>query len=204
MKQKQSSFLPQLILASRSPIRAKILSDAGVTFSVEPADINEIEFLSEKLEGDPDELVLSLSEAKARFITSRYPGACVIGADQILFFEGCIFCKISGPREAHQFLQKVRGKSHSLHSGVVCVRDNNVLWRYADVAHMTMRPFSDSFLYNYISGCSEPYISMLGAYRFEENGIQLFERIEGDYFTILGLPLLPLLNFLRSELILPS
>lgn len=198
----------ELILASRSGVRAKLLARAGVKVAIEPADIDEAavrESLS--LDGGqtpPDDVAAILSEAKAQTVAARHPRAYVIGADQVLAFQGEIFAKPETYREAYAHLRRLRGKTHSLHASVVCVRDDETLWRHVGTAHLTMRDFSDAFIERYLERVGEQAFASVGAYQLEGLGAQLFEEIDGDYFTILGLPLLPLLAFLRAQGVLVS
>lgn len=147
----------------------------------------------------PREIADALAEAKAVKASSTRPGALVIGADQTMDFEGRLFDKPVSLAEARARLQQIRGKTHALHSGVVVARDGEPIWREVVSARLTMRPFSDSFLDGYLERGGEELLSSVGAYQLENEGAQLFSRIEGDYFTILGLPLMGLLDLLRRH-----
>lgn len=146
-----------------------------------------------------EDVALALADSKARAVAARRPGALVIGADQILECEGRWFDKPSTVAEAARHLRALRGRTHRLICAVVVVRDGERLWRHVAEARLTMRRFSDRFLDDYLASGGPAVLESVGAYRLEGLGAQLFETIEGDYFTILGLPLLPLLDFLRGE-----
>lgn len=195
---------PELILASRSEARVRLLIAAGVSMTVEPADIDEEALRARMLNHSPGDVAVSLSEAKARAISERRPGACVVASDQILTFEGDIFSKPHDREDACRSLRRLRGGTHELHVAVVCMQGGQMLWRHVDMALMTMRSFSDAFLESYLDQIGDTALDQVGAYKLEGLGAQLFDGVEGDYFTILGLPLLPLLSFLRDRSFLPS
>jgi nucleoside triphosphate pyrophosphatase len=192
-----------LILASASKARRQMLASAGIEFVVQPADIDEAA-VREALDGPgatmpPADVALVLAEAKATAIAERNPGALVIGADQVLALGDEILSKPGSIAEAHRQLKRLRGRTHELHSGVCCVRGDKTLWRHAASASLTVREFSDRFLQDYLNQEGENVCQSVGAYQLEGRGAQLFSKIDGDYFTILGMPLLPLLNFLRED-----
>jgi septum formation protein len=195
-----------LILASGSVARRRILENAGVSFAVETAEVDEtaiIESLeSEKAHGrDVAEL---LAEMKALRVSGRHPGAFVIGADQVLSLGPELFQKPGNAVAARAQLRRLRGQTHELSSAVCVVRDSAVVWRVVQEARLTMREFSDAFLETYVAEAGEDILGSVGAYHVEGLGIQLFSRIDGDAFTIQGLPLLPLLDFLRTHGIVRS
>lgn len=184
-----------LVLASASPIRATLLSRAGLVFSAEPARIDE-EGLRAALQAEganARSLADILAEQKACKVSLRRPGALVIGSDQILDIDGEILTKPNTQEEAEQQLRRLRGRSHDLNSAVVLARDGRPLWRSVDTARLTMRDFSDSYLQSYLSRNWPGLRDSVGGYKIEEEGLRLFSGIEGSYFTILGLPLLDLL-----------
>ena len=150
-----------------------------------------------------NETATQLAIEKAMIVSSRHPGAYVVGADQMLECDGRWFDKPTGNTGAINHLQSLRGRTHNLISAIAVTKDGNMLWQYVDAARLTMRMFSDDFLNHYVRINGANIISSVGAYRIEGAGSQMFEAIEGDYFSILGLPLIPLLSFLRSEGILP-
>ena len=150
------------------------------------------------------EIANALAVAKAKTVSERQPGCLVIGADQMLECDGEWFDKPEDMIQARAALCSLRGKTHTLRASVCVVRDGAVLWSHNEAAHMTMRSFSDDFLDGYLSTAGLRVLQSVGAYQLEGPGAQLFENIDGDYFTILGLPLLPLLRFLRKEGSLPS
>jgi septum formation protein len=190
-----------LILASGSSTRARILADAGLPPVVDPAAVDEEEIRAAfHAEGrDASACATALAESKAIRVSARHTGALVVGADQILECAGRWFEKPADIEAARAQLMALRGKRHTLVSAAAVVRNGSVLWHTIDHAELTMRGFSDGFLDAYIATAGADLLGSVGAYRLEGLGAQLFERVEGDFFTILGLPLLPLLDFLRGN-----
>lgn len=187
-----------LILASGSQARQTMLRQAGVAFETRPADIDET-VLKDRLQGQAAEVVAAaLAEAKALYVSRLYPGAWVIGSDQILEFDGQFISKAATLAEARDRLTVMRGRSHRLVSGVSLARAGQIVWSGHDAAVLHMRPFSDGFLDAYLDSEGTVILQSVGSYRLEGLGSQLFDRIEGDYFTILGMPLWPLLAQLRA------
>ena len=193
--------MSRLVLASKSPSRAALLAGAGLAFDTEPSRVDEraVEEPLLAAGADPGAIALHLAEAKALDVASRRPGDLVLGADQTLGLGNERFVKPESVAEAAEHLARLRGRTHDLHSALVLARDGVVLWRHVSVARMTMRPFSDAFLQSYLAAVADEVTSTVGCYRLEGLGIGLFEAIDGDYFTILGLPLLPLLAELRTQ-----
>ncbi|MCX2724816.1 Maf-like protein [Roseibium salinum] len=189
-----------LVLASGSRIRAELLKNAGLGIEVDPSDIDERAVEAPLLAADmpPDDLAGILAEAKANDVSSRRPGDLVIGADQILALDGERKTKPEDMEAARRQLLAFSGKTHELHSAVVISQDGEAIWRHVSTASLTMRRLTPEFIGHYLASAGNPVLSSVGAYQLEGLGIQLFERIEGDYFTILGLPMLPLLNQLRT------
>ena len=183
-----------------------MLRDAGVTVVADPAALDEGEVkASLKADGAAArDVAETLAELKAMGVSRRHPGALVVGADQMLQCGEVWFDKPPDLDHARAQLMALRGKTHELISSAVGVRDGARLWHHTDSARLTMRPFSDSFLDTYLGMCGSEILGSVGAYRLEGAGAQLFHRVEGDYFTILGLPLLPLLDWLRALGILKS
>lgn len=196
----------QLILASASTARAQMLEGAGLTFEVVPAVVDEAALRDHlKAEGAPlSEVAALLAEVKARAVSRQHPDALVIGADQILLLGHEIFEKPGDIRAARETLQRLRGKTHELISAVALVHNGDCVWQGSEAARLTMRNFSHEFLEYYLEIEGDGTLTSVGAYRLEGPGAQLFDKVEGDYFTILGLPLLQLLAVLREAGIIPS
>lgn len=189
--------MKKLILASASKSRADLLRGAGLDIQAIPADLDENII---KAEGHTvTETALKLSVAKANVLSTQHPDALVIGADQMLECEGQRFDKATNLEEVRNQLIFLRGKAHHLISGVAVVKNGETLWSHHQKASLKMRSFSDAFLDQYIAEMGNDLLSTVGCYRLESKGVQLFEKIEGDYFTILGLPLLAVLDFLRQQ-----
>lgn len=188
-----------LVLASASPFRKALLENAGLTFDVEPAQIDERAVEAALGDLNPEDVATILAEAKAQDVSERNPGAIVIGSDQTLSLEGTIYHKASNMDEARRRLLALSGKTHELNSAIVLAKDGETIWRHLSVARMTMRDLDPGFVGRHLSNVGDSALASVGAYQFEGEGIQLFERIDGDYFTIIGLPLLPLLAQLRDQ-----
>jgi septum formation protein len=189
----------RLVLASTSRIRAELLNRAGLTFEALRPEIDENALKASAKSLNPGDLAQSLAESKAVSVANRLLDAMVIGADQVLSLEGRAFDKPASREEARAHLIQLRGRSHVLETAICCFRGGDSLWRHLGRARLTMRSFSDAFLDDYLDQLGPEALTSVGAYKLEGLGAQLFEAIEGDYFTILGLPLLPLLDFLRRE-----
>ena len=189
-----------LILASQSPFRRMLMENAGLAFTAEAARIDEraVETALAAQNPSPQDVAETLAIEKARDVSGRHPGALVIGSDQTLSLEGRMFHKPADMAEAKSHLASMSGRSHSLNCGIALVRDGETLWSHVSIAHLTMRPLSDAFIDRHLARVGERILASVGAYQLEGEGVQLFERIDGDYFTILGLPLLPLLAKLRD------
>lgn len=195
-----------VILASASAIRAELLQRAGLTITVDPARIDE-DTVKQSLRGEqatPAMVAETLAELKAVAVSRRHPGALVIGADQMLDCDGTWFDKPADRAGARAQLQRLRGQTHHLIAGVCVVRDGQRLWHHNDRASLVMRRFSDEFLDNYLDAVGADACASVGGYQLEGRGVQLFSRVDGDFFTILGLPLLPLLDFLRGHEVIPT
>ncbi|MBB6260792.1 septum formation protein [Paenochrobactrum gallinarii] len=190
-----------LILASKSPFRAQLLKNAGLTFGTENADIDEraVEAPLYRSGATPEDVAIVLAEAKALAVSEKHPDAIIIGCDQTLSLGDEIFHKPADLEEAGKNLLKLSGKTHQLNSGIVLVKNGETIWRHVAIAYMTMRPLQPEFIGRYLGRIGDNALSSVGAYQVEGEGIQLFEKIKGDYFTIIGLPLLPLLQKLREE-----
>ncbi len=190
----------KIMLASASPFRKKMLADAGLVFEAVRPDTDEraVEAALADSGLTPGDLALVLAEAKALDVSQRTPGALVIGCDQTLSLEDEVLHKPADMEEARRRLLALSGRTHQLNSAVVLMRDGEVLWRDLGVANLTMRPLDPGFVGRHLSRVGDRALSSVGAYQVEGEGIQLFERIDGDYFTIVGLPLLPLLAGLRE------
>jgi septum formation protein len=195
-----------LILASGSAIRAAMLHAAGLDFRVLPSRVDEDEIkLSLKSEGvSIREAAQALAELKAHRVSQNEPADFVIAADSMLACEGRWYDKPEHMGQARDHLLSLRGKTHELVSAVVVARGGSVIWRHTDAAKLTMRDFSDGFLDAYLAQAGDAVLSSVGCYQLEGLGVQLFSKIQGDHFTILGLPLLPLLDILRENKVLRS
>ena len=193
-----------VVLASTSASRQALLKGAGVAFTaVRPGVDEDAAKASLLAEGaSPRDIADALAELKAVRVSSRTPGL-VIGADQTLDFEGRLFDKAESVAEARDRLTELRGKRHKLHAGVVVARDGVSIWREVATSTLSMRPFTDAFLDGYLERNGETVLSSVGCYMLEGEGVQLFDCIEGDYFAILGLPLIGLLDLLRRHQALP-
>lgn len=190
-----------VVLASGSTTRQAMLRAAGVPFTVDIAAVDESTVLeSFQAEGArPRDAADALAELKALRVSTRHPGALVIGADQILSLDGRYFTKAGTVDAAREQLRALRGKTHTLSSAVVVARDGSAIWRAVRETTLTMRDLSDAFIDEYLAKAGPAPLASVGAYQIEGLGIQLFSRIDGDHFTILGLPLLPLLDMLRTN-----
>ncbi|GGG31894.1 Maf-like protein [Caldovatus sediminis] len=195
------SEAPRLVLASASPARRAVLAAAGLRFEVATAAVDEDAIkASARAEGiRPSDAALLLAEAKARRVAARDPEALVIGADQILVCEGRWFDKPADLEAARAQLRTLRGRTHELVTAVACWRQGERVWQHVAVPRLVMRDFSEAFLDAYLACEGEAVTGSVGAYRLEGLGVQLFSRIAGEHAAILGLPLLPLLEFLRGH-----
>ena len=187
-----------LVLASTSTARRALLSGVGLEHEALAPGVDEADAKTRLGDIPADALAMALADLKALAGARLRPGALVIGADQTLASDGRLYDKPVDAHEARAHLRRLRGRTHTLHAAICVARDDRVIWRHLSQAHLTMRDFSDAFLDDYVALCGESLTTSVGAYRLEGPGTQLFERIEGDYFAILGLPLLPLLDFLRG------
>lgn len=189
-----------IVLASGSPFRRKMLEDAGLAFDVERPEIDE-RAIESAIEGSgvtPEDLAAILAEAKALEVSQRRPGALVIGTDQTLSLGDAVLHKPKDMEEARRRLLALSAKTHQLNSAIVLMRDGETVWRHVGIARLTMRQLDPGFIGRHLSRVGDRALSSVGAYQVEGEGIQLFETIEGDHFTIVGLPLLPLLKTLRD------
>ena len=182
-----------LTLASGSQVRAALMRGAGLEFDIAVSGVDE-DAIKADHRGTPDALALKLAEAKARAVARD---GLVVGADQILVCEGTLFDKPRDIDEARENLKKFRGRTHALVSGTVLLDDGAPVWSLSEQVSLTMRAFSDEFLEAYLLEAGDDVLKSVGCYQLEGPGVQLFEAVDGDYFAILGLPLVPLLGALR-------
>lgn len=190
----------QLILASKSPFRAMLMKNAGLVFRQETANVDERAI--EEAVGDaaisPEDLALILAEAKAIDVSERFPQALVLGSDQTLSLGDEVLHKANNLDEAARRLTKLSGKTHQLNSAITLSKNGETLWRHVSVARLTMRNLTPAFIGRHLARSGKSVLGSVGCYQLEGEGLQLFETIEGDYFTIVGLPMLPLLAKLRE------
>jgi septum formation protein len=191
-----------LVLASQSRARQTLLANAGIEFEAVPADIDERAVQQASGFSAPGDIAALLAREKALFVSSRMPGRFVAGADQTLALRTQLFSKPAGRAQAAEQLRALSGHRHKLHSAVAVARDGKILFEAMAVAGMTMRQLGEADIEAYLNEAGDAVTSSVGAYQIEGLGVHLFERIEGDHFTILGLPLLPLLDFLRNARLL--
>jgi septum formation protein len=193
----------RLVLASASPYRRRMLESAGLSFEVAAAEIDEAA-LKRRLTAaahrpGPETIAEALAQAKAEAVSRIDPGALIIGADQVLAFGDELFDKPGDLVAARAQLERLRGKTHRLHTAAALARGGRIVWTRVEIATLTMRLFSPEFLDRYLAESGAGLAQIVGAYQIEGTGIQLFERVEGDQFTIIGLPLIPLLAELRAR-----
>lgn len=190
-----------LILASASAVRSHLLRSAGLEFAVEPAAVDEaaVKRGCRAEDRSAADCALALAEAKAQAVSLRHPRALVIGADQILVCGGEWFDKPEDPLAVRRQLERLRGRPHVLETAVCAVENGARLWGALSAPRLTMHDFTDSFLDDYLAGEGEAVVGSLGGYRLEGRGVRLFARVDGDYFAVLGLPLIELLGFLHRR-----
>jgi septum formation protein len=192
-----------LVLASQSKVRRALLEAAGIPVEARPAHLDE-RTIEQRVTGGPGEVALTLAREKARTVAAMSGNAFVVGCDQTLALGERRFSKPADRAAAREQLLALRGKTHELHSGVAVCRNGAVTFGHVAVARLTMRAFSEDFLDRYLDAAGANVTASVGSYQLERTGIHLFETIEGDHFTILGLPLLPLLAELRRERVLAA
>lgn len=195
-----------LLLASASEIRLQLLQNAGLQVTAQPARVDEeaIRAALEAEQAKPHEIADALAEVKARKLAEKHPTALVLGCDQVLAFKGKVYGKPETPDAARSQLQQFRGQSHHLISAIVLYDGVKPIWRHISEARLTMRDISDAYLEDYLARNWASACHSVGAYKLEEEGVRLFSAIEGDYFTILGLPLLPLISYLGLRGFIPT
>lgn len=186
-----------IILASTSPTRQLMLRNAGLEFTAVAPRVNEREIAARNPGLSPSGLAQVLADAKAVEVSRRFPEAIVIGADQVLALGSRIFNKPASREDCREQLRDLRGRTHALISSVACAQDGRAEWSHTAEAFLAVRSFSDRFLENYLDAVGEDCTASVGGYKIESLGVQLFEEVTGDHTTILGLPLVPLLEYLR-------
>jgi len=193
-----------LILASASSSRKLLLTAAGVSFTADPADLDEAALMAGLKDAGAEVMARRLAEEKALAVSRRHPGRIVLGGDSVIAFEGGHLSKCASLQEARALLARLSGKTHLLVSAAALAKDGALLWAHASPCRMTMRDISQEFLDDYLAQEGTAILSSVGCYHFEGRGAQLFVRVDGDYFSVLGLPLLPVLAQLRKEGLLVS
>jgi septum formation protein len=192
-------YRAELILASASPFRRRMLEAAGLSFRVVPADVDEAAIRQRLATADLAHVAETLAHAKAVAVSKVQSHALVIGADQVLASDSQVFSKPRDVNEARTHLMKLRGRAHQLYSAVALAQAGEIRWTHTETSRLVMRAFTDAFLDRYLVEMGPRVCQTVGAFEIEGRGIQLFERVEGDSFTIIGLPLLPLLAELRAR-----
>jgi septum formation protein len=194
----------KLMLASKSAARQALLEAAKIPFEAETADIDERAIEAQSGLAAPDQVAAHLARAKALHVSAVRRGRLVLGADQTLALGAKRFSKPDSLKAAAEQLRALSGKMHTLHSAIALVRDGEIIFEHVTPAHMSVRPLSEAFIEAYLDEVGQKVMTSVGAYQVESAGIQLFEKIDGDHSTILGLPLLPLLDFLRRQGVVAS
>jgi septum formation protein len=196
----------RVILASASAIRATVLRNAGVALDVVPAAVDEARVKAQQraTHASAETCALVLAALKAREVSRQHRGDLVIGADQMLECDGTWFDKPPDRAQAATQLRTLSGRTHELVSAVVVAQDDAILWRHVERARLTMRRLNDDFIERYLTAVGDTAVRSVGAYQLEGLGVQLFSHVDGEHFAILGLPLLPLLGFLRERGVVPA
>jgi septum formation protein len=187
----------RLVLASSSPFRRMLLENAGLTFDCRAADIDERAIENSADHGGPDEVAKVLANAKALDVSAHFPDALVIGSDQTMSLGDRVYHKAANRSEAKETLMSLSGKTHQLNSAIAIALDGKIVWEHVSHALLTARTLDEAYVDRYLDRVGDKAMSSVGAYQLEGEGIHLFSQIDGDYFTILGLPMLPLLEQLR-------
>ena len=194
----------RLVLASASASRTALLRAAGVDFITDPADLDEEVLMAQLRGADAQTVASTLAQQKARHVSARHPGAVALGGDSVIGFDGDHLSKCATLEEAKALLRRLSGHTHLLVSAAALARDGDLLWTHVSPCQMTMRDLSPQFLDDYIAAEGMAILSSVGCYHFEGRGAQLFDRVDVDYFSVLGLPLLAVLAALRKEGMLTS
>lgn len=190
----------ELILASKSSSRRNLMKNAGLTFKLHVSEVDEDIIKNTFLKsGEPSDVAMILSQAKAMVVSELFPQSYVIGADQTLLFDGKIYDKPASSRDARDQLLALRGKQHQLETAACIMKNGELLWSISESSYLTMRNFSPEFLGKYLAAEGDNVKTSVGGYKLEGLGLQLFEKIDGEFFSILGLPMLKLLGYLRTQ-----
>ena len=195
-------YIDNIILASKSETRIKLLKNAGVTFESCPSNVDEDVIKKQFFDKAPSDVAMILAYEKAKYVSNKYPSSYILGCDQVMDFKGKLLSKSKTYEEAKERLIELRGNWHTLCSAVCIFYNKQCVFENLTESKLLMRKFTDEFIDEYLESVEDTVLASVGCYQLEKQGIQLFEEIKGDYFDILGFPLLPILNFLQKKQLL--